>query len=184
MPASCRSTRRGALARARRRRGADPRGRAAAALLHRAPRAPRLTIPTTRACSTTWCASSASASPPWSPTARPRPRQAAGGSSVDYEVLPAVFDPEAGDAAGRAAASTTRDRKRASTIPRRNIVAELHGHIGDVEAGLRRSRLSSTRRPIVTQRVQHAASRDPWRDRLARRRRAPQSAHAARRRRS
>ena len=52
-------------------------------------------IPTTPTCSTTWCASSASASPRWSPRPRPPPRPAAGCSTSSYEILPAVFDPVA-----------------------------------------------------------------------------------------
>ena len=53
---------------------------------------------------------------------------------VDYELLPAVFDPEA---AMRPGAPVIHDKGPQARIddPRRNILAELHGHIGDVEKG-------------------------------------------------
>jgi putative selenate reductase molybdopterin-binding subunit len=54
---------------------------------------------------------------------------------VEYEVLPAVFDPVAAMAPG---APRLHDdpAKTAVSQPRRNILAELHGDIGDVAAGL------------------------------------------------
>ena len=61
------------------------------------PRRPTRTsssIPTTPTCSTTSCASSASASPRWSPRPRPPRRTGCRRLEVEYEVLPAVFDPE------------------------------------------------------------------------------------------
>ena len=53
---------------------------------------------------------------------------------VEYEPLPAVFDPEA---AIRAGAPVIHDKGPQARIddPRRNILAEVHGHIGDVEKG-------------------------------------------------
>jgi putative selenate reductase molybdopterin-binding subunit len=53
---------------------------------------------------------------------------------VDYELLPAEFDPEA---AMREGAPVIHDKGPESRIgnPQRNIVAEVHGGIGDVEAG-------------------------------------------------
>jgi putative selenate reductase molybdopterin-binding subunit len=53
---------------------------------------------------------------------------------VDYELLPAVFDPEA---AMRPGAPIIHDKGPDARIddPRRNILAELHGHIGDVGKG-------------------------------------------------
>jgi putative selenate reductase molybdopterin-binding subunit len=53
---------------------------------------------------------------------------------VDYEVLPAVFDP---DAAMEPGAPAIHDRGPQARIdnPQRNIVAEVHSHIGDVEKG-------------------------------------------------
>jgi putative selenate reductase molybdopterin-binding subunit len=53
---------------------------------------------------------------------------------VDYEVLAAVFDPEAAMQLG---APIIHDKGPEARIdsPRRNILAELHGHVGDVERG-------------------------------------------------
>jgi len=53
---------------------------------------------------------------------------------VDYELLPAVFDP---DEAMREGAPVIHDKppNEAMLNPQRNIVAEVHGGIGDVEAG-------------------------------------------------
>jgi len=53
---------------------------------------------------------------------------------VDYEPLPAVFDPEA---AMRPGAPLIHDKGPQSRIddPQRNILAEVHGHIGDVDRG-------------------------------------------------
>ncbi len=53
---------------------------------------------------------------------------------VDYDLLPAVFDPEE---ALRPGAHVVHDKPLSSRIadPQRNIVAELHGHLGDVEKG-------------------------------------------------
>jgi putative selenate reductase molybdopterin-binding subunit len=74
---------------------------------------------------------------------------------VEYEILPAVFDPEQAMLPGApvihpkdAASSRIRD-------PQRNVVAEVHGHIGDVEAGF--SEADAIHEGIyVSQRVQHA----------------------------
>lgn len=54
--------------------------------------------------------------------------------AVEYELLPAVFDPEE---ALRPGAHVVHDKPLSSRIanPQRNIVAELHGHLGDVEKG-------------------------------------------------
>ncbi|HEV7309682.1 molybdopterin-dependent oxidoreductase [Ensifer sp.] len=54
--------------------------------------------------------------------------------AVEYQLLPAVYDPEQAMAPG---APVVHDKPLSSRIadPQANIVAELHGHIGDVEAG-------------------------------------------------
>ena len=53
---------------------------------------------------------------------------------VDYELLPAVFDPEA---AMRPGAPVIHDKDHRVRIdnPKRNVLAEVHGHIGDVVKG-------------------------------------------------
>jgi putative selenate reductase molybdopterin-binding subunit len=73
---------------------------------------------------------------------------------VDYELLPAVFDPEAAMLAG---APVVHDKPLSSRIadPQRNIVAELHGHIGDVEAGFAEAEAIHEGTYHI-QRVQHA----------------------------
>ncbi|MET9025193.1 molybdopterin cofactor-binding domain-containing protein [Nocardia sp. NPDC004168] len=55
---------------------------------------------------------------------------------VDYEVLPAVFDPQ--DALRPDAPKLHGDKPPSARIvdPGRNLVAELHGEVGDVAAGL------------------------------------------------
>ena len=68
------------------------------------PRPTRITwsIPTTPTCSTMSCASSASGSRRWWPRPRRAAEEACRLLEVEYELLPAVFDPEAGHGAGRA----------------------------------------------------------------------------------
>jgi len=53
---------------------------------------------------------------------------------VDYEVLPAVFDPEEAMRPGVPIIHDKGPRARIDN-PQRNIVAEIHGHVGDVEGG-------------------------------------------------
>jgi len=73
---------------------------------------------------------------------------------VEYDILPAVFDPEE---AMRPGAPVVHDKPASSRIanPQRNIVAELHGHIGDVEAGFAEADVIH-QGTYLTQRVQHA----------------------------
>jgi putative selenate reductase molybdopterin-binding subunit len=78
---------------------------------------------------------------------------------VEYEALPAVFEPEAARSPG--APLVHGDKSDASRIadPARNTVAELHGGVGDVEAGIAAAR--ATGGAVVTgrwhtQRVQHS----------------------------
>jgi CO/xanthine dehydrogenase Mo-binding subunit/aerobic-type carbon monoxide dehydrogenase small subunit (CoxS/CutS family) len=76
---------------------------------------------------------------------------------VDYEVLPAVFDPEEARAAGAPTVHGDKDAA-ASRIsePQRNVVAQKHGELGDVDAALEAADVvvSGTWR---TARVSHAA---------------------------
>jgi putative selenate reductase molybdopterin-binding subunit len=71
-----------------------------------------------------------------------------------YELLPVVFDPEE---AMRPGAPLLHDKPPSSRIanPKRNIVAELHSHIGDVDAGFAEADLVHEG-DYAAQRVQHA----------------------------
>ncbi len=73
---------------------------------------------------------------------------------IEYELLPAVFEPED---AMRPGAPVIHDKPASSRIrdPQRNIVAELHGHVGDVDAGFAQADILHEA-TYVSQRVQHA----------------------------
>ena len=73
---------------------------------------------------------------------------------VDYDILPAVFDPEE---AMREGAPLLHDKPPSSRIadPKRNIVAELHNASGDVEAGFAEADVVH-QGVYAAQRVQHA----------------------------
>ncbi|HEY9214678.1 MAG TPA: molybdopterin cofactor-binding domain-containing protein, partial [Ancylobacter sp.] len=73
---------------------------------------------------------------------------------VRYEVLPAVFDPEEAMLPG---APQLHDKPASSRIMNapRNIVAELHGDIGNIEAGFAQADFIHEA-TYVSQRVQHA----------------------------
>jgi CO/xanthine dehydrogenase Mo-binding subunit/aerobic-type carbon monoxide dehydrogenase small subunit (CoxS/CutS family) len=73
---------------------------------------------------------------------------------VDYDPLPAVFDPEE---AMRPGAPVIHDKGPEARIdnPQRNILAEVHSHIGSVEEGFAEADFVYEG-TFVTQRVQHA----------------------------
>jgi putative selenate reductase molybdopterin-binding subunit len=73
---------------------------------------------------------------------------------VDYEVLPAVFDPEE---AMRPGAPILHDKGPQARIdnPQRNIVTEIHGHVGDVEEGFAQADVMHEA-TYLTPRSQHA----------------------------
>ncbi|WP_029352237.1 molybdopterin cofactor-binding domain-containing protein [Bosea sp. 117] len=73
---------------------------------------------------------------------------------VRYETLPAVFDPEE---AMRPGAPILHDKPASSRIadPARNLVAELHGEVGDVAQGRAEADVV-VEEVYITQRVQHA----------------------------
>lgn len=78
--------------------------------------------------------------------------------AVDYEKLPAVFDPDIAVSVG--APLLHADKKSGSRIadPNRNLVAELHGEVGDVAAGIAAAEATGgavVRGRWQTQRVQH-----------------------------
>lgn len=73
---------------------------------------------------------------------------------VEYEILPAVLDPVAAMAPG-APQLHNDPAKKGAARPDRNIVAELHGDIGDVTAGF--AEAAAIHEGVYeTQRVQHA----------------------------
>ncbi|MGA2891943.1 MAG: molybdopterin cofactor-binding domain-containing protein [Xanthobacteraceae bacterium] len=73
---------------------------------------------------------------------------------VDYELLPTVFDPEQ---AMRPGAPIIHDKGPESRIrnPQANIAGEVHGHVGQVEAGFAEADVVYEG-TYLTQRVQHA----------------------------
>ena len=99
-------------------------------------------------------------------------RRLPAGSPSTTSMLPAVFDPEQAMAPG---APVIHDKGPEARIAdaRRNIVAEVHGSIGDVDRGLRRGRRHPRRHLFHAARAARA-SRNALRHRLDRRRRPAQ----------
>jgi hypothetical protein len=75
---------------------------------------------------------------------------------VDYDVLPAVFDPAQAIAAGAPAIHGDKTTENRITNAQRNIVAETHGEFGNVAAALAKAAVTY-QGTFTTQRVQHAA---------------------------
>jgi putative selenate reductase molybdopterin-binding subunit len=75
---------------------------------------------------------------------------------VDYEILPAVFDPADAIAQGAPVIHSDRTTQQRVADAQRNIVAQTHGEIGDVAAALAVSAVTYEG-TFTTQRVQHAA---------------------------
>jgi CO/xanthine dehydrogenase Mo-binding subunit/aerobic-type carbon monoxide dehydrogenase small subunit (CoxS/CutS family) len=73
---------------------------------------------------------------------------------VEYEILPAVFDPEEATAPGALILHPKGPESRIRD-PLRNIVAEVHGHVGDVERGFAEADVVHEG-VYLSQRVQHA----------------------------
>ncbi|MDJ0428654.1 molybdopterin-dependent oxidoreductase [Rhodococcus fascians] len=73
---------------------------------------------------------------------------------VEYEVLPAVFDPESALAPDAPKIHGDKDAAARIADPSRNLVAELHGSTGDVDAAVRDAAAVVTGR-WTTQRIQH-----------------------------
>ncbi len=73
---------------------------------------------------------------------------------IDYELLPAVFDPEEAMSKG---APVIHDKGAESRIrrPGQNILLEIHGNVGDVEAGFKAADVIHEG-TYTTHRVQHA----------------------------
>jgi len=75
---------------------------------------------------------------------------------VDYEVLPAVFDPEQARSAGAPLLHGEKGAESRIGEPQRNVLAQLHGEMGSVEAGLEQADTIVTG-TWTTQRVSHVA---------------------------
>jgi putative selenate reductase molybdopterin-binding subunit len=73
---------------------------------------------------------------------------------VEYEVLPAVFDPESALAPDAPKIHGDKDTSARIADPSRNLVAELYGSTGDVDAAVRDAAAVVTGR-WTTQRIQH-----------------------------
>jgi putative selenate reductase molybdopterin-binding subunit len=75
---------------------------------------------------------------------------------IDYDILPAVIDPELAVAPGAPLLHADKTPEQRVTNGKRNIVAESHGEYGDVAGALARS-AGTYEGTFTTQRVQHAA---------------------------
>jgi CO/xanthine dehydrogenase Mo-binding subunit len=75
---------------------------------------------------------------------------------VDYEILPAVIEPEQAMAPGAPLLHPDRTTEQRVANAQRNIVAETHGEFGNVAAALANS-AATYEGTFTTQRVQHAA---------------------------
>jgi putative selenate reductase molybdopterin-binding subunit len=75
---------------------------------------------------------------------------------VDYEILPAVFDPADAIVQGAPMIHPDRTTQQRVADAQRNIVAQTHGEIGDIAAALAVSAVTYEG-TFTTQRVQHAA---------------------------
>jgi len=76
--------------------------------------------------------------------------------AVEYEELPAVFDPALARSAGAPLLHDDKGPESRISEPGRNVVAQLHGEAGDVEAGLAAAD-AVVAGSFQTQRVSHAA---------------------------
>lgn len=74
---------------------------------------------------------------------------------VEYELLPAVFDPEQAMAPGAPLVHGEKDADSRIADKARNVVAELHGEVGDIAAGFAAA-AAVHEATYVSQRVQHA----------------------------
>lgn len=77
---------------------------------------------------------------------------------VEYEALPAVFDPDAARSMDAPLLHADKDSESRIADPSRNLVAELHGEVGDVAYGIAAAEAAGgavVRGRWQTQRVQH-----------------------------
>ena len=83
-------------------------------------------------------------------------RQARAAIVVEYELLPAVFDPDAARAPGAPLVHPDKGAESRIAEPHRNVLAQLHGELGDVAAALAAADTVVTG-TWQTQRINHAA---------------------------
>jgi putative selenate reductase molybdopterin-binding subunit len=81
---------------------------------------------------------------------------ALGAIRVDYELLPAVFDPQEARRPGAPLVHGDKGPEARIAAPERNTVAEFHGELGDVDAAVA-SAAASVSGTWTTQRVNHVA---------------------------
>ncbi|HEX4210179.1 MAG TPA: molybdopterin cofactor-binding domain-containing protein, partial [Candidatus Binataceae bacterium] len=74
---------------------------------------------------------------------------------IEYEILPAVFDPDEAMRPGAPAIHGDKGADAGIQHPDRNLVLELHGHVGNVEEGFTRADFTYEAE-CSTQRAQHA----------------------------
>ena len=85
--------------------------------------------------------------------------QACRAIAVTYEQLPAVFDPEAAREPGAPLLHPDKGPDSRIADPSRNIVAEVHGGVGDIQDGIRTAQAADgavVQQRYTTQRVQHS----------------------------
>ncbi|MBC7403529.1 MAG: molybdopterin-dependent oxidoreductase, partial [Microbacteriaceae bacterium] len=75
---------------------------------------------------------------------------------VEYEVLPGVFDPELARQPGAPLLHSDKGSDQRVAAPERNVLAEMHGEMGDVDAAIAAADAVATG-TWQTQRVNHAA---------------------------
>jgi putative selenate reductase molybdopterin-binding subunit len=75
---------------------------------------------------------------------------------VEYEVLPAIFDPDLARQPGAPLLHADKGSDQRVTAPERNVLAEMHGEMGDVDAAIAAADAVATG-TWQTQRVNHAA---------------------------
>lgn len=75
---------------------------------------------------------------------------------IEYEDLPAVFDPELADVPGAPVIHPEADAESGIAEPESNVVAEVHSHLGDVPAALAESAVTHEA-TYHTQRLSHMA---------------------------
>ena len=95
--------------------------------------------------------------------------------AVEYDILPTVFDPEEARRPGAYALHGDKDAAARIADPRRNLVAEVHGEVGDVDAAMATAAASggaTVSGSWQSQREQHAHLDTHcavgWRDELGR----------------